>query len=134
MTKEVLLLIKQAVKDEKEKKELDETTYKVYLDIWKEVLFQYKKYSGRNFYLVHPSIHFNKYFCFQKEEKNHEEFSLLIEKLFEDGFKMLTDDGMPFPDHFYISKNEIKKIASQGPTETSINKEHDGTLFVTKRK
>ena len=37
MTKEVLLMIKQTVKNTKEN-EMDENTLKAYIDIWKEVL------------------------------------------------------------------------------------------------
>ena len=112
MTKEVLLMIKQTVKNTKEN-EMDENTLKAYIDIWKEVLSKYIKNSSLNFYLIHPTKHFDKYFNNKNDSESNQSFHTLINTLFEDGFEMLTENGTIFPDYFYITKQKILNFAKQ---------------------
>lgn len=128
MTKEVLLMIKQTVNEVKKRKEFDgevyfdERTYKVYIDIWNDILQQYNKYPNMNNYITHPSRHFEKYFALQDEMECSQSFKLLVKELFEDGFKMLTENGALFPDYFYIPKQVIEKIGKKNIEITSNNK------------
>ncbi len=84
MTKEVLEMIKKTIEEiETEKKHIEMEANRIYKEIWKDILLDYKKNDKQkelSFFLTD--------YIDEQEEKNQKIEELVIEKLNEDGFKL----------------------------------------------
>lgn len=121
MTKEVLEMIKTAVKEseKKDKEEILKLAHKTYLNVWEDILRQYKNDSRKDFYKSNIFLIYVQNMPTDKQDYIH---NVLTIKLIQDGFEILEKDGVI--EYYTITRSKIIAFSNQEAEKQQIIKIH----------